>query len=77
MATFEFQKFVIKKLIFGARKEIEKCVKNIKMRLKFIINDRNKIKAFVCSIQMLSRHTDRLIFVVKDSKCKFLSKKHY
>ncbi|KAL7033736.1 hypothetical protein ACKWTF_007700 [Chironomus riparius] len=37
------------------------------MRLKFIINDRDKIKGFVYSIQMLSKHTDRLIFVVKDN----------
>lgn len=41
------------------------------MKLKFIIDDRDKIKGFVCSIQMLSRHTDRLIFVVKAGKSKF------
>ncbi|XP_070504513.1 uncharacterized protein [Chironomus tepperi] len=45
------------------------------MKLKFIINDRDKIKGFVWSIQMLSRHTDRLIFIAKENAMTVLVEK--
>lgn len=42
------------------------------MKLEIKIDDRDKIKGFVCSIQMLSRHTERLMFVAKAGKSSLL-----